>query len=380
MMSKLAFDRLLFKGCFMTPPWEGVKRWLVHIAVFAIVLSIALLFPIHYMQKVGPFLAAEYDYRVFYADKTEHRALVAQEFISSECSLYSTKVGSLSYGDCSAKCLVYCCDDAATLDLTPFGDARAIPVLGGSGSYPEGPFLILDYRVARLLGVGVGDEIEVKGSENPLPVVRICSTDLSFSFPTALVVWPGSPPASIVFKDALAAVYLDVSDTEAADAFFNDEYPYLSQDVSDEDRLLAAKQAVSTRAEDIEAASEEALSLGLIVVLFALGLTFSGLYAVRSACQLISLHSRDLATLRILGAGKRRLACSLAGLLAVELLSAELVAGVLSKCAVEYLTPFSYSWVEQWMLLAPYIALLFILVVCSSVLRAHGYEIERRRS
>lgn len=204
-------------------------------------------------------------------------------------------------------------------------------------------------------------------------VGRICPTIKSYSAPVVVVV-SDAAIAGLVPDDALAeTVFVSVSDCDEAQRFFESEYPLINTDIEERYRTLVYNQEVSTKTKDISAASEGVLRLGLIVVLFCLGLLFNVLYAFRFATQFVSLRRRDFQTLRLLGSSFSAVSFSVAVVLGFELLSAELVADALCKGVLMLIAGFEYSMMEHAAFVAPFGLLLIITVALGSVLSVCRY-------
>lgn len=345
----------------------GVRRWLIHVLVLSIAFSALLLLPVHYSHTVGPYLAADYDYRVASVDSKEREAILSQPFVQQQCTLYPTNASNLYYRGKCAEAEIVLCGRECNLDLSWYSSKRFISSLPFSDMDNMESYVILDYRLARCLSIRAGDELEIDGFSTPLKVAAVDSMNVNAVRPSVVIVSENKPVALVPRGTSATMMFVSVSDFTQADYFFSEVYPWISDEVDDEDRFKIARQTFSTRSEDIDNANEGILKLGLIVVLYVLGCIFIGVYTGRFVSQLASLHKMDYATLYVLGMGRMRLCALTVALSIVQLLTAGTVSCFLSKIAIERITALAYSPVEHATFVAPYMALLVLVTVVSAV-------------
>lgn len=363
---KLALTLLLFKRWLLLPPQKGVTRWLAHFALLSFALAIALLLPVHHSLKAGVYYASGYDYRIASVDETELNSISNQPFLLQKCTLYATSMQCLSFKRHSMRADVKYCQTSDDLDLSWFPSNRFLSSLSPNVLKNQEGYLILDYRLARSLQACTGDFLDIDGFERPLVVGAVCSSIDIYANPPAVVVSDTRPDELVSRELNAETMFVSVSDKDAADHYFSSEYPLLSKDVDDEHRFDIARQALSTRAEDLAAADKGVVNLGLTVVLYVLGCVLVGLYACRTVQQLVSQHRKECVTLCMLGTSRRRLVVMIAFLVEAELLSAVVAAVLPSKVIVEKLTAFKYSMVEQVLFCAPCVTLIALFVVIAS--------------
>lgn len=119
-MGKLSLGCVLFKGWLLTPPKDGLRRWLVHAVILSVAFSAILLLPVHCSQRIASFLLADYDYRVMSVDGTESSQVASQPFVQRKCSLYPTAITELSYCGRTAEVEVRYCSRDDDLALSWF--------------------------------------------------------------------------------------------------------------------------------------------------------------------------------------------------------------------------------------------------------------------